>query len=783
MKKRKFGVDIGGRKQAEAKILRLNHALRMISACNQTLVRAQDEKTLLDEVCQAIINVGDYRLTWVGFAEQDRSKSVRPVAQAGFDQGYLKTLNISWEDNERGRGPTGTAIRSGQTVIARDIHTDPNFAPWRQEALKRGYASSIALPLRSEGQTLGALNIYSPAPDAFDAEEVELLEELANDLAFGISALRIRTAHQQAEAALAASEFKLRSLFANMTDVVIVYDTDGRYVEIAPTNPANLYRPSEDVLGKTVHDILPKEQADYIVANINEAIQTGQVITGEYALQIGGEDRWFASSASRLTEKTVTWVARNITKRKLADVEILQRNQDLALINAINAAINRDESLTAITALISEEVRGIFNSLGVTLNLVNASSDRLVMQNAVLPDGMLAQVEKLIGGPLPLIEHDLRKANPFSRVLESKKAVLVTEPSQIKEYVYAYLKTPTVPAKIRAGLHKLGPLLVKLMGMRSQLIVPLLIKNEVIGTLDIGSRVILTEADLRRAETLAAQLTRVIERKRGEEQVKKQVEIQGALYDLSRALVEMEDFNPILDVLTRQVVKVTHVTFARVLLLEDGDLVTRAAFPVRVLDHDLQTGQREPLSAHPFCQHVFEENTSQVLQLESPEAGECEAFFLGIAKTLCVVPLTTHGHSLGLLMLGEARAAGREPFNEEKMYLARSIADQVAICLHRSLLHEETQRRLHNIEALHTIEQAISGSLDLHLTLSIILQQGCQPVECGCGGSATAQSAHPNAGIRRQSRLSRQGHRTIAPALGRGSRRARCVGTATGQRE
>ncbi|MFH1907271.1 MAG: HD domain-containing phosphohydrolase [Chloroflexota bacterium] len=134
-------------------------------------------------------------------------------------------------------------------------------------------------------------------------------------------------------------------------------------------------------------------------------------------------------------------------------------------------------------------------------------------------------------------------------------------------------------------------------------------------------------------------------------------------------------------------------------------------------------GQREPLAAHPLCQRILDENTPLVLQLDSQEAGDSAPFFLGIAQTLCVVPLRTRERPLGLLMLGEVRDAAREPFTAEKLRLAGSIGDQAASTLHRALLHEETQRRLRNIQALRDIDHAISGSLDLRLTLSIVLEQ------------------------------------------------------------
>jgi PAS domain S-box-containing protein len=208
--------DVSERAQAEQRLRELNRALRTLSACNQAVIRATDEQELLYDVCRVVVEVGGYRLTWIGYAQQDENKSVRPIAQAGFEDGYLDTLNITWADDERGRGPTGTTIRTGEPAIARDILTDPSFAPWREQAMARGYASSIALPLRIEGRVSGALNVYAAEPDAFDPPEVELLSELADDLAYGVTALHTRAARRQAAEALQESQRRLSHLMAHL---------------------------------------------------------------------------------------------------------------------------------------------------------------------------------------------------------------------------------------------------------------------------------------------------------------------------------------------------------------------------------------------------------------------------------------------------------------------------------------------------------------------------------------------------------------------------------------
>ncbi len=192
--------DITERKQAEVELLRLNRELRAISDCNQALMRAEDEQSLIDTVCRIICDEADYRMAWVGYAENDDAKTVRPVAWAGVEEGYLGEVAITWADTERGHGPSGIAIRKGQTDCIRDFATEPKAAPWRESALQRGYRSSIALPLKDESaNTFGILTIYSTEPNTFTTDEVRLLEELAGDLAFGITALRTRIKRQQAE--------------------------------------------------------------------------------------------------------------------------------------------------------------------------------------------------------------------------------------------------------------------------------------------------------------------------------------------------------------------------------------------------------------------------------------------------------------------------------------------------------------------------------------------------------------------------------------------------------
>jgi PAS domain S-box-containing protein len=207
-------IDITARKQAEQEEHRLHRALRLLSNCNLSLVRIEDEATLAADVCRNVVETGGYLMSWIGIAEQDEARSIRIIGQSGYEDGYLDNVKITWDANhESGQGPTGVAIRTGTTQINQNVLSNPKMKPWREAAIRRGYQSSIALPLIFDQNSMGALTIYAAEANAFNAEEVGLLEELARNLAFGLQMLHSRSQRIAAEAASYAKS----AFLANMS--------------------------------------------------------------------------------------------------------------------------------------------------------------------------------------------------------------------------------------------------------------------------------------------------------------------------------------------------------------------------------------------------------------------------------------------------------------------------------------------------------------------------------------------------------------------------------------
>lgn len=325
--------DISERRQVETEQRRVNRALRAISECNQALIHAVDEAQLLQKICEVAVDVGGYRMAWVGYAEDDKNKSVRPVAHAGYEEGYLDTVNITWADTERGRGPTGTAIRTGKTCFISSFATDPSVIPWREQTRKLGYVCSIALPLVSDGRTFGALTIYSRFPVAFHGEERVLLEELAGDLSFGISNLRAREARRQAETALRESEERFRQMADHLQEVFWMANATGS--EVLYVNPAY-----EKIWGRSCESLyenplswveaIHPEDRERVLSDFQNEVSRGEFKAEYRIVRPEGSvrhiwDRSFPIRDENGNVGRVVGIAEDITERKQAEEDLRLR--------------------------------------------------------------------------------------------------------------------------------------------------------------------------------------------------------------------------------------------------------------------------------------------------------------------------------------------------------------------------------------------------------------------------------------------------------------------------
>lgn len=190
--------DISKRKKEATELSQLNQILKTLTEVNRTLLRATDEIELMKDMCEVITENGGYSLAWIGLMQPDKSKSLQPVARSGKGQGYVDALTLTWNDLPNGQGPAGAAARTGKTQIVQDTRNDPRFKLWLASAAAYGLVSVVCLPLKRNEVPFGALCIYASEGEAFADDEVKLLEEVANDLAFGVVNLRTHVERDQA---------------------------------------------------------------------------------------------------------------------------------------------------------------------------------------------------------------------------------------------------------------------------------------------------------------------------------------------------------------------------------------------------------------------------------------------------------------------------------------------------------------------------------------------------------------------------------------------------------
>ncbi|MFB3917106.1 MAG: PAS domain S-box protein [Terriglobales bacterium] len=247
-------ADTSEHKRTEQEIRRLNRALRALSRCNQALIHAAGKEELLQVICRILVEEGGYQMAWVGCAESDPAKSVRPIASAGVgSEEYVAAANVTWDESDRGCGPMGTAIRTGGLCVVRDIWSAACFAPWREQASRHGYTSTAALPLTIGPERWGALAIYSADPEAFDAREMELLTELAANVSYGLRSLREQKERQLAEIALRKLSRQNELLLNSAGEGIVGLDPEGRITFINAAAANLLGWKPEELIGRSSH--------------------------------------------------------------------------------------------------------------------------------------------------------------------------------------------------------------------------------------------------------------------------------------------------------------------------------------------------------------------------------------------------------------------------------------------------------------------------------------------------------------------------------------------------
>ncbi len=391
--------DISPRKEAEEHLRKVARARAVMAECNRVLVHAGDESQLLHDMCQAVVKSGGYRHAWVGFAEHDEFKSVRPAAQAGIDRAALKRARISWGDGAHGQGASGKTIRSGKPTLVKNVFAGHEFHLWQEMAREHGFVSTITLPLCDGGSTFGILKIHAAEVDAFDAEEITLLEVLAADLAYGIVSLRARADHKRAEAALKVNEELMRSIFDNAAVGISHDGLDARFLQVNQKLCAMLGYAREELLGMKARDVTHPDDRE-----IN-AHRRAQILAGEMSTY-SAERRCLRKDGSLIWVNQTVSLVRDAAGTPLHFVRVVE---DITERKAAESALRTSE----------ETLRATFSQAGVGI-IITSPEQRYLHVNDKYCDMLGYAREELLG----MSNTDVLVPQQVENVLENRRKLI-----------------------------------------------------------------------------------------------------------------------------------------------------------------------------------------------------------------------------------------------------------------------------------------------------------------------------------------------------------------------
>ncbi|MCH8331135.1 MAG: PAS domain S-box protein, partial [Bacteroidetes bacterium] len=365
--------DITERKNLEETLSKSHRALTVLNQCNHALIHAREEQELLDKICSVIAKTSDYSLTGVAYIEHDERKTMRVLASAGRGRGYLQSIKVTWGQDELGCGPWGTAVKTGYRYVANDLVSDPRFLPWREAAIKYDFASLVTLPLKKhDGEVFGILAIYAPEPYTFDSDEVKLLEDLANNLSYGIISLRTEIERKQAGQALRKSEEQFRTLVSNLPGAVYRYVVEADQWRLAiisdEIGTISGYPASEFITnsGRSFASITHPDDVNLVTGKLSASITDHRSYEITYRiLRASGEERWVSEKGQPFYDKDghcgyLDGTIFDITARKLAEEEVHKSRDELELrVQERTAALSESEerfrsvSQSAYDAMIS----------------------------------------------------------------------------------------------------------------------------------------------------------------------------------------------------------------------------------------------------------------------------------------------------------------------------------------------------------------------------------------------------------------------------------------------
>ena len=443
---------------------------------------------------------------------------------------------------------TSYVFRSGEPLLLTQARFVELVAQGEVQLIGTNSKSWLGVPLMTSGKTIGVMAVQ-------DYEREQRYSERDRDFLASIAAqVALVIQRKQAEERLREREEQYRAIFEGVQDAILVESTDGRILMVNEQACEMYGYSQEEFLSKTVFDLVPPGHAILTVEGMAPGLSAEPVETinrrvdGElFPIEISGRVLIINGEAVELI------LVRDITQRKQAEIELQQKNEDLRLLNAINEAVVRGENLDSIIELLATGLARNFSEQGTsvysTVYILNPDQQTLVMQKYFFSPQILANVERLLGFSIPMIEIPIREGGHFHKAMSTKRASMTSDPEGIKAWLTEFIETKYLHPLARPLIRRLIPQVYKILSIKSAIAVPLISENETIGFLDVSSSHLLTPNDMKRLENLGGQLTAAIQRQRANEKLRRSEEfLQSIQNALSASIAILDELGTIVQV-------------------------------------------------------------------------------------------------------------------------------------------------------------------------------------------------------------------------------------------
>ena len=415
--------DITEKVKTEAENLKSQRMFEFLSKANENILTAENRKTLFQNICDLAITLDNILFCWIGAPEKEEG-NILALNWAGEEDGYLSVIReISSKDIPEGRGPSGKAFREGKYYYSNDIENDSEMELWRDEALKRGYRSSISIPIKVNNKIAYVFTLYTSVPQYFNEDHVGLLLNIAENISFALQAFFVADLKKATDTQLQ----KVLHAIEQSSASVVITDVKGNIEYVNPAFTKLTGYSYDEVIGQNPRILKTEYTSADEYAHMWENLTNTLEWSGEFCnKKKNGELYWeYAVISPVLNEagEITNYVAvkENITLQKILQEDQLKLTSDL---------LKRNHDLEKFSYALSHNIRGpLANILGLRDALKRDSSKGIeqsllqaISDSADSMDQVIREISNVISiGQVSLEE---KKLINIEMVLNSVKADL-----------------------------------------------------------------------------------------------------------------------------------------------------------------------------------------------------------------------------------------------------------------------------------------------------------------------------------------------------------------------